>query len=91
MGPDRVVVLAPRLHDGLSLGDAVEPVLVQALVPERPVETFDVGVLHRLAGLDEMQAHAALIGPGVQGLPGELRPIVHHDRLRRPSNADYLL
>ena len=66
MRSDRVVILTPGFHNGLRLRDAAEPVLVQTLVPKFPVEAFDVGVLHRLARRDEVQAYAVLIGPGIQ-------------------------
>jgi hypothetical protein len=34
---------------------------IQALVTHSGVETFDEGVLHRLAGLDEPQADASAL------------------------------
>ena len=52
----RRIVIHPPRFDGLSgFVQAHEPVLVQAFVPEFPVETFDERILHRLARLDEMQ------------------------------------
>jgi hypothetical protein len=44
----------------------VEVVVVEALVAKLPVKAFDVGVLCRLAGRDELSVHAALVGPTVQ-------------------------
>src|SRR4051812_21956643 len=44
---------------------AHEPVLIQALVTEAPVEALDVGVLDGFAGTNEGNAYRALIRPGV--------------------------
>ena len=43
--PDLVVVLAPSLDGCLGLMQVLEPLLVQALVPELAVEALDVAVL----------------------------------------------
>jgi hypothetical protein len=51
------------------------PVLVQAFVPEVAVETLDVGVLDRLAGPDEVQRDAALVGPDVGRLSVNSGPL----------------
>ena len=64
-----------------------EPVLVQALVAELAVEALDVGVLRRLAGLDQAQLDAALVGPLVERPARELRPLVGPDRLRQRPEA----
>ena len=53
--------------------------LVQALVSEPAVEALDEGVLNGLAGLDEVQPHAPLVGPLVQHQAGELRSVVKDD------------
>ena len=42
---------------------AREPVLVQALVAEPAIERFDVGVLRRLARLDQTQRDSARVRP----------------------------
>src|SRR5437764_8514795 len=62
-----------------------EPVLVQAFVAELAIEALDVRVLDRLAGTDEAQTHAHLIGPGIEHLAFELRPMLHGDRQRQAS------
>ena len=48
-----VAVLVPVIDDAAHVAQAAEPVLRQALVAEAAVEALDIGVLHRLAGLDE--------------------------------------
>lgn len=63
MGPDGIVVHAPGLDDLARVRQAEEPVLVQALVAESAVETLDVGILIRLARVDEVQPDAAAVGP----------------------------
>src|SRR4030095_8719052 len=41
--------------------------LVQALVPKVPVEGLEEGVVHGLAGSDEVELDAAAVRPGVEG------------------------
>lgn len=41
---------------------------VEALLPETPIKTFDLGVIGRLAGPAEIQPHATLMGPLVHHL-----------------------
>jgi hypothetical protein len=43
------------------------------------VEAFDVTVLHRLAGADEVQMHIVFVIPEVHRLTRELGPIVDGD------------
>jgi hypothetical protein len=52
MRPHAVVVITPAIDFGfgLSVAQAREPVFVQALVSELPVEALDVSVLHRRVG-----------------------------------------
>src|SRR4029453_16904332 len=77
-----VVVLAPRRDRSARIFEAREPVLVEALLAALAVEAFDECVLHRLARLDEAQAHAAFPSPLVERLAGEFRAVVHDDLLR---------
>ena len=56
VGPLLIVVLPPRLHDLAGIAEAEEPVLVEAFVAQPAVEALAVGVLDRLAGVDEVQA-----------------------------------
>src|SRR5437016_3827419 len=46
-----IVVESPRLDDATGLAQIDEPMLVQTLIPEPPVERLDEGVLDRLAGI----------------------------------------
>lgn len=64
-------VVVPSPSGDLLVGEvqAGEPVLVEAFIPETPVEALDVGVLRGLARLDELEVGAALIVSPVQRLP----------------------
>jgi hypothetical protein len=76
VGPDCIVVYAPALDDLARVRQAEEPVFVQALVAEAAVEALDVGILVRLARVNEVQSDALRVRPGIEGSPDELRPIV---------------
>lgn len=65
MGPHAIVIHAPRFDDCARLGRAEKPVLVETLVAEPTVEGLDVGILIRLAQVDEMQPDVVRVGPGV--------------------------
>jgi len=73
-----VVVLTPVFDQGAGFRQHREPVLIEAFVANLAVETLHIGVLHWLAGLDELLLHAALIRPVVQRPTGELRAVVGH-------------
>lgn len=77
MGPVVVVIVSPGRDDPLGVGEAQEPVLVEALVPEAPVKALDLAVLHGTAGINEVQVHAVFERPLVQGPAGELRAVAH--------------
>ena len=77
-----VVIAAPGRDDRLGVLERREPVFVEAFVAELAVEALDVGVLGRLAGLDQQQLYAVGLRPLVQRSAGELRPLVGADRRR---------
>ena len=56
VGPFPIVVLPPGLHDLPRIRQAQEPVLVETFVAQPTVEALAVGVLDRLARIDEVQA-----------------------------------
>ena len=66
MGPPLIVVLPPGLHDLARIGQAQEPVLVEAFVAQPAVEALAVGVLDRLARVDEVQRDRVLVRPLLQ-------------------------
>ena len=89
--PDLVVIPPPVLDLGLCVAETGEPVIVQALVAEPPVEGLDVAVLDRLSGSDEVDGHARGIGPRVEGLPCELRAVVADDDRWSSSRCEHAL
>lgn len=52
MRPDVVVVVAPDGQLAPGVGEAVEQLLIQELVAQRPIERFNERILLRLAGID---------------------------------------
>ena len=59
VGSHLVVVDRPSLDLGARIVEADEPGLVRARVPELAGEGLDEGVVHRLAGADEVEHDAA--------------------------------
>ena len=76
-------MVAPVVHDAPDVGEAPEPVPVQAAVPELAVEALHEGVLGGLAGLDEVQGRAGPLAPKAHRLAGELGAVVADDGLGR--------
>ena len=76
MGPLAVVDPKPSVGQGAQLRQRFEEVRVQHLGPVAPIETFDIGVLARLAGLDVVHRDAVLGAPVHEGLGGELGPVI---------------
>ncbi len=71
-----VVIPAPLGDLGACLVQGREPVLVQTLVAEPPVEALDVAVLHGPPWLDQDVPDAVALGPGDESTAGELRAVV---------------
>ncbi|MNT85395.1 hypothetical protein D3C72_2255570 [compost metagenome] len=61
-----VVVVPPFLDEIASVPQALELVVIEALVPKLPVEAFDEGVLDRLPRRNEPQADLVVVGPAVE-------------------------
>ena len=60
MRPDIVVVIAPDGQFLAGIREAVEYLLIQALVSQTAVETFDQAVLLRLTGVDVVPGSAGI-------------------------------
>jgi len=58
----------------------MEPVFIQAFIPEFAIEAFDESILGGLAGLYQIQLHAMLIGPLIQCPAIKLWSLVRSDR-----------
>ena len=76
VGSVGVVVVAPALERAADVWQRAEQGLVQELVAQPAVEAFDEGVLDRLSRRDVMPADVALIGPGEDGVGGQLGAVV---------------
>ena len=76
MGTHFVVVRPPFLDDVASSAQRQEPVLGLALIPKLAVEALHEYVLDGLSRLAAMELHPTVVGP-----TGELRPVVHNDRV----------
>lgn len=64
----------------MGLGQRREQRVIESLVPEAPIETFDEGILHRLAWRDVMPFDAGLLAPPRDCHRGQLRAVVGDDR-----------
>ena len=80
-------VLVPVIDDAAHVAQAGEPVLRQALVPEAAVEALDIGVLHRLAELDEARLDTVPDDPGLHRPARELRAVAGAAHLRQSALA----
>jgi hypothetical protein len=56
-------------------------VLVETLIAHPTVEAFHIAVLHRLSWLDEIDLDSMSCCPLIEGIAGELRPVVNLDRV----------
>ena len=61
--------------------------LIETLVSEPPVERLGKGVVGGFAGSRELQLHAVVVGPGIEGLGDELWSVVDGDTLGRPRRC----
>src|SRR5271157_2260907 len=90
MRPGLVVVLLPDPDLCPRVSQISEPVFVQTLVTEAPIEAFYIAVLHRSAGLNGMPAKSLFIGPLIgPRCPPPPSPAqqVSSSRLKRPRFA----
>ncbi len=62
-----------------------EPVFIETLIPEPPIEGFDISVLVRLSGLDETLSHLVSMGLCEHGTPAEFLAVVRSNDLGQPS------
>ena len=68
VGPISTVVSSPGFHLPGSVLHGQGPVLVQALLPESPVESLDEGVVRRLPRPAEVQLRPVEVSPPVYAL-----------------------
>src|SRR6185436_16726251 len=83
--PDRpvrsllVVIMPPRLDAPPRILDTDEVLRVEARVPKLVIEAFDKPVLHRLAGIDEVEPNTLAPRPRIHLSPAKLRSVVRDD------------
>ena len=75
--PLLVVFPAPRFNDQLRFLQRHKPMFIETFIAKLAVEALDKRILHRFPRLNEVQVHAVLDGPGIQGGPGEFWPVVY--------------
>ena len=64
--------------------------VIQTFVPKMPVEAFNIGILRRLARLDECELYTPGMGPFIKCQAGEFRPMINPDhpwQSSLPGNA----
>ena len=88
MRPAGIVIEPPSFNDPACHRQAMEDVLVEALVTEAPVEAFDKRVLDRLSGRDVVPFAAALLLPVHEGVRSELSAVVADDHQRLLAGRD---
>jgi len=56
-------------------------IAIKTLAPAGPSihEAFDVGVLGRFPGVDEIQLHAMIIGPPIERAPAQFRAVARRE------------
>ena len=77
--PVKIEVDAPRLDNLAGLRQAVEEMLVEALVTQPPVKTLDEGVLGGFAWRDAVPLDATVLGPFEDGMAGHFGSVVGDD------------
>ncbi len=87
--PRAIVILLPLRDLFPRVGQISEPVLVEALVPEAPVEALDVAILHRTSWLDRVPVKSLLVCPLIDGTAEELRPVVRADLPWQPAHVSF--
>lgn len=65
MRTDGIVFLQPLLSHFSRFGEGTEEIKVQDVLPIGTVEALDVGVLCRIARLDEIEQHVVLFSPAL--------------------------
>lgn len=78
-----LVIVEPPVFDLLGcVCQAQEPVLVQALLPDKAIERLDKRIAGRLSGPAEVERHLIEVRSPVERLRDELGTVVYADRLR---------
>ena len=81
-----IIVVAPCRNQLAGMAQAVEEMLVQALVPQAAVEALDEAVLHRLARRDVMLFDLPFLLPFEHRVRGQLRAVVADHHAGKPAH-----
>ena len=77
-----IIVSAPTLALSPRVGKAQEPVRIEALGAELPIQALDERVVGRLARAGEVERDVVLIRPQVEIAGDKLAPLVDADHAR---------
>jgi hypothetical protein len=80
VGSGQIVAFPPFFDHPLCFLKVTEPMLVQTFIPKLAVKAFDVGILHRSAGIDEVVFHSLFLSPAKHGLAGKLWSIIQYQQ-----------
>lgn len=91
MGPVVVISVQPVLGHLPYLVQSLEDIAVQHLGSVGLVESFNIGVLRRLSGLDVVEGNALELSPFSKGVGYELGAVVQANGQRCTAHIDQLL
>jgi len=83
-----IVITPPSFDRLLGFVKGREPVQVQALITERPVESLDLRIVRRLAWLAEVDPSAVMIGPEIHEMAGKFHAVVGKEISRCRPRSD---
>src|ERR1019366_2546706 len=83
-----VVLRAPACQGAPYILQRSEPLRVEALVAQPPMEAFDMSILHRPSRLDVHQPNLPVFRPAQLATRGELRSVVRAQVLRPATLFD---
>ena len=77
-----IVIQPPPIHNVSRLGHAQEQFAIEAFIPQLAVEALYVGVLGRLARLNQQRRDAMFISPLIERPAVKLRSLIGTNRFR---------
>jgi len=86
-----IVMFSPLVDPFLGILQAQEPMLVETLLPERPIKRFDERIICGLSRTAEVELNAVEVSSPVERLRDEFRSVVDTDGLRCAAQRDDLL
>ena len=77
MGPKAIVFLSPAFDFLACIIQRKEPIHVQTLIPEAPVERLNIRNIGRFSGSGEVQGYLMVIGPFIQRFGNKLTAVIY--------------